>query len=1410
MATFSDKIRFIRWRRLVGILGGIVAVIIILVSMVALYLNTDTGQKQLVRWINNELAEADGGIKIGPIEGSVFSEFTLSTFVITDQDGDWLEIENAQINWSPLKLLSRRISISNLNVDNIIFHRLPHRSSQGQLEDANSFVLPTLPIDIEISSLNVAKLTTKETILGAPKTFQSTGTIRLTRSDGILIDTKLANSNKGNENISLRLVYPADGHDLKVDIQALSPEGGTLATLFALKDVGAISARLQGAGPIDNWSGTLLAQVGAAEIINATLQRRNSTIAVRAQLNAGELVSDTATSLFGRTASLAIDLNPGDEDQQHLSVDLIAETLRLNAEGTLASNDPMASDSIDFSIKVIEASPFNRTITPAYFEPFLLTGTIQSPLDNPSLEAAFQGLRTGFNASIGSRVDGRIQAIMRGSSINFNAKGRADDIQGDAVTDILPLVEPGFDWSIEGSFNSDKAEMALRNLSLTNALIMLEANVDLSTETGALTSEIALATEKFEINNKLATELIGDTPRLNTSIVRKTNGTLVVSDMVLEARHFTLESNAEITPEQRIDDGRYKLVLSDLKKVEGLGHLQLDGTISALGTISGDLASPSLTLETRLNELDIQNFKFRNFAVQINAGNIATSPSGAIKINAETNMGALKLAANISKTQATAYSIPNLELALGAYHADGTLSIKENGLATGSISIANKDNSQSETVEANIQLTADDGKQHIYAESKLADLSFPFGDNEIITIGSGALSSTILLDEQYPKIALKAVLSDVTHPRLQADQIDLDLNQEHGRIDYTAHLRGRDLMAYTLTLNGHSEALEKNLRKVILSIEGVIDEAPIHTVAPIEALIDGRDFTLRPFQLEYGDGMFGASMSSNKNHLIAALDVKNIDIKPITTFVPELPITGRLSGQFKLKATPDLVDGAFGFTLSNIEHGFQTIELDQALEISVKGQVNETNVSLSGRAQLGDLPNGRFFADLPVSFDFASNHILFPEDRNMKAEVAWQGDISPVWPILGLINHDLSGNLDTDLTIKGTYSDPDIDGKIRMTEGRYENLQVGFVATNIDLAATIKDRRLTVDQLTARDGANGEIAATANAELHPDLSFDARADLDLSSTHIIRKPRLDVTASSKLSFQKNAEGTNLVGDITVEQAHVGAITQGAPTIVELDVREINLEGEEISPPEAKGKHIGPVVLDLNFTAPGRLFIQSYGLDSEWDADLMISGTSDEPIVSGTASLIRGFFEFSGKQFQLSSGTLTFPGDRSNDPLIDITAEYQLIDLTAILRISGRASRPVLEVNSSPSLPQDEVLSRILFGTSVAELSAIEAVQLATAIHSLTNGGGPGLVGGVRRALGLDRFSVDSANGREYGTTITGGKYLSDNVYIEVTTAPTTGESATSIEVSLTPNLSLVTRRTLDQDNNLSIRWSWDY
>ena len=78
----------------------------------------------------------------------------------------------------------------------------------------------------------------------------------------------------------------------------------------------------------------------------------------------------------------------------------------------------------------------------------------------------------------------------------------------------------------------------------------------------------------------------------------------------------------------------------------------------------------------------------------------------------------------------------------------------------------------------------------------------------------------------------------------------------------------------------------------------------------------------------------------------------------------------------------------------------------------------------------------------------------------------------------------------------------------------------------------------------------------------------------------------------------------------------------------------------------------------------------------------------------------------------------FDGEGEIDPLIDVLAVNRSSDLTVTIRISGPASNPVLEISSVPELPQDEIVSRMLFHKSTSQLSTGEAVHLAAAVATL--------------------------------------------------------------------------------------------
>ena len=174
-----------------------------------------------------------------------------------------------------------------------------------------------------------------------------------------------------------------------------------------------------------------------------------------------------------------------------------------------------------------------------------------------------------------------------------------------------------------------------------------------------------------------------------------------------------------------------------------------------------------------------------------------------------------------------------------------------------------------------------------------------------------------------------------------------------------------------------------------------------------------------------------------------------------------------------------------------------------------------------------------------------------------------------------------------------------------------------------------------------------------------------------------------------------------------------------------------------------------------------------------------------------------------------------------DAVTVVVAEGQLDHAKAVLAaggvtdatviVGGTGLKPEITFASVPQLPQDELLSRILFGTSITNLSAPEALQLASAVAALQSGSGSlDPINSLRRAVGLDRLRIlpaDIATGQK--TAVAAGKYVTRKLFVEVITDGQ-GYSATRAEFQVTRWLSLLSSISTIGRTSANVRISKDY
>jgi translocation and assembly module TamB len=408
----------------------------------------------------------------------------------------------------------------------------------------------------------------------------------------------------------------------------------------------------------------------------------------------------------------------------------------------------------------------------------------------------------------------------------------------------------------------------------------------------------------------------------------------------------------------------------------------------------------------------------------------------------------------------------------------------------------------------------------------------------------------------------------------------------------------------------------------------------------------------------------------------------------------------------------------------------------------------------------------------------------------------------------------LRGPVRFDLRLDGPPALSAVSGRIVVSDTRLSVANPPFAFR--DLAATI-DLAGGAATLDVRAFSEAGGSLTAQGRLGLTAPFDAALAVGLDAL-ALRDPDLyQTSATGTLRIDGPLTGgARIAGRIGLDGAEIRIPSGGlGPASGLTDLRHRN---EPVAVRRTRdwaglldeasgsgGNAARPYALDLTISAPNRIFIRGRGLDAELGGELTLSGTTAQVIPIGGFNLIRGRLDLLGKRFVLSEGRLLLEGDLN--PRVELSAVTTSDDFTATISVAGPAREPAIRFLSQPELPEEEVVARLLFGRGLENLSAFQAVQLASAVATLTGRGGDGVVGRLRQSFGLDDFDVTT--GADGAAAVRAGKYISENVYADVV-VESTGRSEVQLNLDLSPSITVRGRATSTGTTGIGVYFERDY
>lgn len=379
----------------------------------------------------------------------------------------------------------------------------------------------------------------------------------------------------------------------------------------------------------------------------------------------------------------------------------------------------------------------------------------------------------------------------------------------------------------------------------------------------------------------------------------------------------------------------------------------------------------------------------------------------------------------------------------------------------------------------------------------------------------------------------------------------------------------------------------------------------------------------------------------------------------------------------------------------------------------------------------------------------------------------------------------LRGIINTQFSITGRASSPQLNGVMNLSDGSILNVTSGLNLTSINASLQAANKIISLQSLSAVAG-HGKITGygrinLAESSLPVDLALNAERATPVSSDLLTETLNAALTLKGSLKT-----GTVLAGSVDILKANINIPRSLPPSIANLP---IHYEGDLPAAPKASSQSISPITLALDLKAHNQVFIRGDGLFAELGGHIIVNGTSAHPIPTGGFSLIRGSFSLAGKTLQFTEGKVDFNGD-GFVPALNLEATTATSNGgNASLTVSGTASKPKISLSSSPPLPSDEILAQLLFAQNSDNLSPFQAASLAAALAQISGvGGGFSPLESTRNALGLDELSVGSSD--KGSPSVQAGRYIAPGVYVGASQSATGQGSKANVEINLYKGLKL--------------------
>jgi translocation and assembly module TamB len=1368
MAPVFNPRNMFRKRPLTTALSLLVLVVVLAAVYARYWITTDSGRDFVISQIDGREVAGYGKLSARNLSGDPLSEFELGSIEIRDASGTWLTASNIRLDWSPSKLLSHTVDLSDLKISDVSVLRRPVRepraSSGGKAWG------------VRLGKAEIDRLFLAEGVAGPESASGVNARFLNARNGSVDAQLQITPLEGAGDRIDARILREA-GAEFGLEVDAIIPAGGVFAHLLELPEDASAILSANAAGDLNDGRGEARLTVDGSDkvFLNGKIEKGTLDASLRMDASALPLPIDLAEFLGPKTeADLTAQFT---KKSVAFSINSRIAAGTVNVEGVSKPNRVELTAPAKVTARLASLSPFWNAPREVF-----LDGTVEQ------LET---GLEYSGRARLAVRPDAGLPFVSVSGPITVSLQGGRIPFTADVV--------------VEGPFasNTNVSDIVGKTVGVTGngvfdlasrRLVIDAAEVTHGSGTAQMLGDINLSDNTLNLSGKV-TQAIAALPGGfggTASGFAQAKGRLRDIELGLNLNLSDLTTRIETLKPFVQGRGSLRGILQIKPGTGSIRRLevQLPG---ATGQVSGRIygpASPDLkitakqlkTLEVSGNRIDLGDITAR-----------LTRQSGNMFLDASSENGNAVIGGrSVSDLSATA------ELLIDGSDLSGPVTVT--GQSEGHPSTVSflLDRSGSTTnlnaiagrlggieVSGSVAL-ADNGELDANLDAQANEFEFAgisFGSLKLV--GRGARDTGSPFDVGATFDARDIQLT----PGLLIDHVSGTLTTAPDGYRFEGRMVESQTRANSDVEFSGLVALSNEPTSGSLALKGVFLGSPIATRKDIEWTL-GNAPTLDA-DISLLSGRLQTKLRPGNEATSSTLELQKLSIAPLLAALGYPEIDAIVSGTANGRLFGENPIGKVRMTATSGVSG-----VDTALDLKLNGQLDRNSLTLTAESTYGPELKANAAGRLPV-VAAAGTLVKFDQDRPVEGMADITGDLSALRLIALAYGHDVGGKLKSRAAVSGTLTKPVVESTVQISNGKYEYGATGLNLKDVNVKAGYADRILTItgDAAGVEGGTLKVSGRLAESEAGMSVKFD----------------RLRV-------YDRLGDNARISGDATLTEGDTDRVLSGALKINDArfnidnftnnSIRTLNVRWTTDDPDAAKDALLNkPIRLDLDVSATRGVFITGRGLDSDWGVDLDVTGTPDNILLNGRATLARGSLDLAQRPFEFQSGRINFDGPIAAARFA-LSATREVDGFSVSAEVGGTPSKPTIELSSTPSLPEDEILSRMLFGRSSVDLTALEAAELANSIARLAGqdtGFNP--FGALQDELGVDRlrFGIDSSGNAEVGV----GQYLAQDVYLEVTTQGAAGNSV-EVEWQPRPQVSVASETSSTGESRVSVRWKKDY